>query len=226
MLVNDSTNSNVVIELKNIKKTYDNKMNVLNGIDLCLCKGEVAVIEGKSGAGKSTLMNIIGFLDDFNEGEYLLHNETIKKKNYSKIRAQMIGFVFQAYHLIESITVRDNIVLPFLYSDYEFDNNAKKYYEQLLEKFGLKELEYKKASLLSGGEKQRVAIVRALIKNPEIIIADEPTGNLDVDNTELVIDAFRQLKDEGKVVIIVTHDVNIAKENDRKLYLRDGKIIE
>ena len=122
--------------------------------------------------------------------------------------------------------MRDNIVLPFLYSDYEFDNNAKKYYEQLLEKFGLKELEYKKASLLSGGEKQRVAIVRALIKNPEIIIADEPTGNLDVDNTELVIDAFRQLKDEGKVVIIVTHDVNIAKENDRKLYLRDGKIIE
>lgn len=226
MLNNDMEKNEIVIQLKNIRKTYDKKKYVLNGIDLSLHKGEMVVIEGKSGAGKSTLMNVLGLLDEYNDGEYLLYNKKIKKKDYNKIRAKKIGFVFQAYHLIESISVRENIMLPFLYNDAEIDDEVKMEYERFLEKFGLKDLENQKTGDLSGGEKQRVAIVRALIKNPEIIIADEPTGNLDIENTNVVIGAFRELKNEGKLIIIVTHDITIAKEEDRKLYIRNGKIEE
>ena len=226
MLLNDKTKDDVIIELKNIKKTYDNKHYVLDGINLCLRKGDMVVIEGKSVTGKSTLMNILGLLDDYSEGEYFLDGKKIKKKEYNKVRAQKIGFVFQAYHLIESISVKDNIMLPFIYNEKELDSNLQKNYSELLAKFGLEDLEKKKAKLLSGGEKQRVAIARALIKNPDIIIADEPTGNLDIENTAIVINAFRELRKKGKLVIIVTHDITIAKDDDRKLYIRDGKIIE
>lgn len=220
-----SNTKDLILELKNICKTYDNKKYVLDGLNFALSKGELVIIEGKSGVGKSTLMNVIGLLDDFSEGEYYLYGKPLRKSESDKVRANMIGFVFQAYHLVESLTVKENILLPFLYNDKEFGNKELLYYNQLIEKLGIKELEMKKAGLLSGGEKQRTAIARALIKNPEIIIADEPTGNLDFENTELVISILRSLCKEEKSVIIVTHDVTIAKADDRVLHLKDGKLI-
>lgn len=214
-----------IIDIKNLRKTYDGKKYVLDGIDLELFEEDMIVIEGKSGAGKSTLMNIMGLLDEYDEGEMYIGNELLGKHNqgkHKKIRAEKIGFVFQAYHLMECLTVRDNILLPFLYNNQNTDISES--FNKVVDNLGISELTDKKVSLLSGGEKQRVAIARAIIKNPQIIIADEPTGNLDSENTNIVIDTFRKLRAEGKVIVIVTHDISIAKEEDKKYYLREGRL--
>ncbi len=205
-------NNEFLVSLSGIKKSYDGKKYILDGIDFTLSRGEMAIIEGLSGSGKSTLLNIIGRLDDSYEGEYI-----------SSVRE--IGFVFQSYCLIESISVRENILLPFLYSTRYIDEAVIKYYAELTKELGIDGLDTKKASLLSGGEKQRVAIARALIRNPEIVIADEPTGNLDDVNTESVTDILRRISKKGCSVIIVTHDIRIANPEDSRYYLKGGKLV-
>lgn len=214
-----------IIKIKDLRKTYDEKRYVLDGINLELFEGDMIVIEGKSGAGKSTLMNIMGLLDEYDEGEMYIDNELLGKHNQDKhkrVRAEKIGFVFQAYHLMECLTVRDNILLPFLYNNQNIDVDTR--FNKVIGNLGISDLANKKVNLLSGGEKQRVAIARAIIKNPQIIIADEPTGNLDVENTNIVINTFRKLRAEGKVIVIVTHDISIAKEDDKKYYLKEGRL--
>lgn len=228
MLTLSKSSMDPLIEMKDIHKSYDGKRQVLDGMDFHLERGEIAVIEGKSGAGKSTLMNIIGLLDSFDSGLFRLKGKEIKphtQTKYSRMRASIIGFVFQSYYLIDGITVRENIMLPLLYCDTPVDKESKTKYDSLLKELDIAHLESKKVSLLSGGEKQRVAIARALIKNPEIIIADEPTGNLDADNTDIVVGVFRKLAQSGTAVIIVTHNSSISRETDSKYYLNEGKLI-
>lgn len=219
--------SETIIKIEGLKKTYDKKQFVLDGIDLELSEGDMAVIEGKSGSGKSTLMNIMGLLDEYDEGKLYIDDELIGRHNLRKhksIRADKIGFVFQAYHLIESIPVKDNIMLPFLYNGKPVNETVIDRYEEIIHDLGLEGLTEKKAAFLSGGEKQRVAIARAIIKNPKIIIADEPTGNLDIENTETVINTFRKLRLQGKVIVIVTHDISIGTKEDKKYYLKEGRL--
>ena len=218
-----------VLKLEKLKKSYDGKRFVLDGIDLELFPGDMAIIEGKSGSGKSTLMNIIGLLDGFDDGNLFLCGEdasSLTVKQQAGLRAEKIGFVFQAYHLIEAITVRENILLPFLYRGAEDETQLRNRFDLITEELGLKELLNRKAGLLSGGEKQRTAIARAVIKDPVMILADEPTGNLDPENTEIVIRAFRRLRDEGKLIITVTHDISIANAEDRCFYLKEGRLTQ
>lgn len=216
-----------VIEIKELTKKYDRTNLVLDEINLKLNHGDMAVIEGKSGSGKSTLMNILGLLDSHTAGCYKIDGVEINNRrtgDYERIRAEKIGFVFQAYHLIENLTVKENVLLPYLYNNRPLNKEVYDKLNYLAESFCIENLINKKVSYLSGGEKQRVAIVRAILKNPEIIIADEPTGNLDVENTKIIIDAFRKLRQEGRVVIMVTHNVSIATDEDIHLYLEEGKL--
>lgn len=225
ILKND--NSDLLIEIRNLYKSYDGKKNVLNDLDFHLRTGEMVVIEGKSGSGKSTLMNIIGLLDGFDSGTFILNGKRIRphsQTRYSKMRASLIGFVFQSYYLIDSISVRENIMLPLLYCDKSMDKNLKDTYMSLLKELDIIHLENKKVALLSGGEKQRVALARAILKNPEIIIADEPTGNLDSENKGIVIGILRKLVQNGKSVIMVTHDVSISNETESIYSLKEGKL--
>ncbi len=225
ILKND--NSDLLIEIRNLYKSYDGKKNVLNDLNFHLRKGEMVVIEGKSGSGKSTLMNIIGLLDGFDSGTFILNGERIRphsQTRYSKMRASLIGFVFQSYYLIDSISVRENIMLPLLYCDKSIDKNLKDTYMSLLKELDIIHLENKKVALLSGGEKQRVALARAILKNPEIIIADEPTGNLDSENKGIVIGILRKLVQNGKSVIMVTHDVSVSNETESIYSLKEGKL--
>ena len=216
-----------IIRLSNIKKTYDNIEYILNGVDFQSGKGEFVVIQGKSGSGKSTLLNIIGLLDTYTSGQYFFEDRLINpQKNYPHLRANKIGFVFQSYHLIESLSVKENVLLPFLYSDSRLNSCTLTTIESILDKFNLSKFERKKVSLLSGGEKQRVAIARAIIKYPDIIIADEPTGNLDEENTSTIINAFQQLARAGNAAIImVTHNSQIADCGTSKYLLSEGKLI-
>lgn len=219
--------NNAIIKVTDLKKTYDNKRNILDGINLELSEGDMAIIEGKSGAGKSTLMNMLGLLDDFDSGEMIIDNVFIEKndhRQHRKLRGEKIGFVFQAYHLIETISVRENILLPLLYSTNDNAGETELKFKKITEELGITELLDKKAMLLSGGEKQRVAIARAIIKEPKIIIADEPTGNLDAENTEIVINTFQKLKEQGKTIIIVTHDISISRSRYKNYYLKEGRL--
>lgn len=219
--------SDSIISLKSIKKTYDEHNYILNGIDLEISKGDFIVIEGISGSGKSTFLNILGLLDKYTSGEFLFDGESISPNNYhsyAKIRAEKVGFVFQSYHLIESISIEDNILLPYLYTSSGLNRTVLERMDNILNKFNLLEIKKKKVALLSGGEKQRVAMIRAIIKSPSIIIADEPTGNLDQNNTNMIINTLRELVEEGKSVIIVTHDLSIANQKDKRYILNEGKL--
>lgn len=220
-------NPKLLIEIRNLYKSYDGKKNVLDDLDFHLKRGEMAVIEGKSGSGKSTLMNIIGLLDGFDSGTFILNGRKINphsQTRHSKMRASLIGFVFQSYYLIDSISVRENIMLPLLYCDKSMDRNLKDTYINLLKELDIIHLENKKVSLLSGGEKQRVALARALMKNPELIIADEPTGNLDSENKGIVMRILHKMVENGKSVIMVTHDVSISNETESLYFLNEGKL--
>ena len=216
-----------VIEVNDLRKSYDGEKYILNGINIKLHAGDMAIIEGKSGAGKSTLMNILGLLDEYDSGQIIVDGNLVEKNNRRQqllLRGEKIGFVFQAYHLIESISVEENILLPFIYTKKSIDKEILNRLQIIAEELGIIDLLKRKGSLLSGGEKQRVAIARAIIKDPKIIIADEPTGNLDSENTRAVINTFHKLKEQGKVIIIVTHDISIAKQQYKKFYLKEGKL--
>ncbi len=217
-----------IIEMEKIKKTYDGKRYVLNDLYFTAQEGELTIIKGQSGSGKSTLLNILGLLDVFDSGTYILNNHQIdsqKNNKYANIRSDMIGFIFQSYHLIESISIQDNILLPFLYSEKRISTEVIQRMKTILENFNLIEMKDKNVSLLSGGEKQRVAIARAIIKNPPLIIADEPTGNLDDENSRIVIDYLKDLTFNGTTIVLVTHDMNLLKYGDASYSLKEGRLI-
>jgi len=217
-----------IIELKNLAKTYQLKnleVPVLHDINLEIKSGEMIAIIGPSGSGKSTLMNIIGLLDRPTSGEFKLKGETITlnmpDKKLAGIRAKTIGFIFQSFNLLPKQSSLANVLLPTAYLKQKNANNKAL---ELLKKVGLSHRLNHKPTEMSGGEKQRIAIARALINDPEIILADEPTGNLDSKSGQQIIDILKDLNKEGKTIIIITHDEKIAKQCMRTIRLFDGKI--
>lgn len=220
---------NEIIRLNNIRKSYDRKHYVLDGVTLDVASGEMVVIYGDSGSGKSTLLNIIGLLDNFDSGEYWFNAKRITQKgteDLSNLRAESIGFIFQSYGLIESLSVLDNIMLPFLYSDARITQELLDKIDQIMRQFQIEKIKNKKAALLSGGEKQRVAIVRAVVKKPILLIADEPTGNLDENNAMLISTCFKRLSDAGVAVLIVTHNTHLIYHPDQSYKLIQGRLVK
>ncbi len=224
-----NNNSANIIKTAGITKVYrigDIKVNALRGIDLEIKKGEFVAIMGPSGSGKSTLMNIIGCLDVPTSGQYYLNNMDISKLNdnqLANIRNKEVGFVFQTFNLLSRTNIYGNVELPMIYSS-ERTGNKKKKILDAIESVGLTELIKHRSSELSGGEKQRVAIARALVNQPSVILADEPTGNLDSRTGEEIMTIFQKLNREGKTIILVTHELEIAKHTHKIIYLRDGII--
>ena len=223
-------NTNYLIKLKHISKIYDIDNTPLKANDdICLSieKGELVSIVGPSGSGKSTLMNIIGCLSTPSEGIYILDNMEVQKLNetqLSNIRNKEIGFIFQKYNLISKLSIKENVELPLIYKKVR-KKERDIIVDEMLSKLGILDKKDKYPGQLSGGECQRVAIARALSTNPNIILADEPTGALDSKNGRQILDIILNLNKEGKTVIIITHDMNIASECKRIIQLKDGKIV-
>lgn len=217
-----------IIRADNIKKKYGN-INVLNGIDLEIHEGEFVGIMGKSGSGKTTLLKILGMIEPATDGMIYYGEEKVHKlsdRELSRIRREELGFVFQEFFLMESMSVFENILLP-LYISKTIDQNRKRKAKELMEMFQISELEAKMPNELSGGERQRTAICRALINNPNIILADEPTGNLDSKSGRIVIESFKKINLElKKTIIMVTHDPQMASYCERVMLMKDGKIIK
>lgn len=208
------------IVLDGVKKQYDRP--VLKNICLNVTNKSYIAIVGKSGSGKSTLMNILGLIENFDEGVYKFNDTVIKNnKDYSKLRNENIGFIFQSYNLIPTLTCRENIMLPLQYSKSQPSD-----LEQIFKSLDIVSLLDKKVVLLSGGEKQRVAIARALLLNPSLIIADEPTGNLDPVNTDIVLDLLDKENQKGRAIIMITHDEIVAKRAKQVFRLENGVLNE
>jgi len=220
-----------LISLKNICRSYrngDQELQVLKNINLEVQEGEFVAIMGPSGSGKSTLMNTIGMLDTPTSGEYYLDGQEVAglgEKQLAKVRNQQIGFVFQQFFLLSKLNALQNVELPLIYAGVSA-SKRRKLAEEFLEKVELTERSHHLPSELSGGQRQRVAIARALANNPAIIMADEPTGNLDSKSTIDVMNIFRGLYDEGRTIILVTHEPEIATYASRNVVLRDGLIVE
>lgn len=218
-----------LIEIKSLNKTFgknNSKTIALKDVNLKINKGELVAIVGTSGSGKSTLLNIIGTLDSPSSGEYLLNSKNISnltQKELAKIRNMTFGFVVQYFALINDYTVSENIEIPLEYSKVK-SNERERRISEVLKKLGILDKAKKKPKELSGGQQQRVAIARALINNPDVILADEPTGALDSKTSQQVIDILKELNKEGKTVIIVTHDNKIAMQCQRVLTIEDGSI--
>ncbi|MCX6250952.1 MAG: ABC transporter ATP-binding protein [Bacteroidetes bacterium] len=220
-----------MISIKNIHKSYvmgQNSLHVLKGIDLDIEQGEMISIMGASGSGKSTLLNILGILDNYDEGEYNLNGTKIKKLNERKaaqMRNRMLGFVFQSFNLVSFKNAMENVALPLYYQNVP-RKKRNAIAMEYLERMGLKEWAHHLPNELSGGQKQRVAIARALITNPKVILADEPTGALDSVTSLEVIDLLHEINKTGITVIIVTHELDIAQRTRRTVRITDGMITE
>lgn len=220
-----------MIELKNISKSYnlgEQELKVLDNINFKVQKGEFVSIIGPSGSGKSTMMNILGLLDVADSGEYLLDKRSIKDANDSilaDIRNKKIGFIFQSFNLLPKMNALENVQVPLMYRGMNKKESQKRAYE-ILEKVGLKGREKHMPSQLSGGQQQRVAIARALIGEPEIILADEPTGALDSKTGNEVMELLQELNREGQTIILITHDISIANRANRIVKMMDGKLEE
>lgn len=220
-----------IIELKNVWRTYfigDNRVDALSGITFSVYKGEFVAIEGPSGSGKSTCMNIIGCLDLPTEGEVYLDGINIQSMDESDLaqrRGRMIGFIFQQFNLIPTLTAEKNILLPMIFQGTTKEQQRKKG-EELLKLVKLYDRKDHLPCELSGGQQQRVAIARSLANDPQVIIADEPTGNLDSSTGKIVIEFLKEMNKKGKTIIIVTHDQTIGEQAKRTVYIQDGKIIK
>lgn len=218
-----------LIELKGINKTYkngDQELRVLKNIDLEVEKGEFVAIMGPSGSGKSTLMNVIGLLDRPTSGEYFLEGQEVgnlSEKKLARVRNEQIGFVFQQFFLLSKLNAFQNVELPLIYAGVH-PAKRKEIAEQYLEKVELGSRMHHLPSELSGGQKQRVAIARALVNRPAIVLADEPTGALDTKTGEQIMDLLTKLNQEGKTIIMVTHEPEIAAFANRRIVIRDGVI--
>ena len=221
-----------IVILKDITKTYQTgkvSYQVLKGINLEVEKGEFLAIMGASGSGKTTLLNIIGLLDKPTSGSYILDGEEVSKlskQELAYIRNRKLGFIFQAFHLIPWATALENVLMPLLYRKEGISKKDEERAKKLLERLGLGDRIKAKPAELSGGQQQRVAIARALIGKPKLLLADEPTGNLDSKSSEEVIKIFRELNQEGITIIMVTHDPEIAKYAKRIKIIKDGNFIE
>ena len=219
-----------MLKVEMLNKYYVNgemKLHALKNINFEIGKGEYVAIMGSSGSGKSTMMNILGCLDREFEGEYTLDDikiSQIDEKDISKIRNLKIGFVFQAFNLLPKLTALQNVELPLVYAGVH-KNEREKRAKEMLEKVGLGERIHHKLNELSGGQKQRVAIARALVNNPAIILADEPTGNLDSVSEKEIMELFTELNSQGKTIIIVSHEPEVAQYVRRILLFKDGEII-
>lgn len=222
---------NTLIETRNITKDYQNgteQLRVLDDISFEVAKGDFLAILGPSGSGKSTLMNILGCLDLPSEGEYYLDGlDVLKAKDHelASIRNQKIGFVFQQFNLLPRFTALQNVMLPLLYRGIS-ERETKQAARETLTLLGLEERLQHHPNELSGGQQQRVAIARAIITDPYLLLADEPTGNLDSKSSKEVIKIFHELNQQGHTVIIITHDLEVAEQAGKIIYIRDGKIYE
>jgi len=220
-----------MIKVKNIEKTYRKgsvSTPVLRGVNLAIDRGEYVAIMGTSGTGKSTLMNILGCLDKPTSGMLEFDGVDVSKLDddtLSMLRNKKFGFVFQVFFLLERTTALDNVLLPLIYAD-KYPTDAIQRAKKALASVGLEDRTEYLANELSGGQQQRVAIARALINDPDVILADEPTGNLDSDSTNEVIEIFGRLHKEGRTIVVVTHDREVAVHAHRILELRDGKLFE
>ena len=220
-----------MLEIKNLNKSYkmgDSSLHVLKGIDLFAKSGEMVAIMGSSGSGKSTLLNIIGILDEADSGDYVLDGVEIKNLNEKKAanyRNRFLGFVFQSFNLINYKNAMENVALPLYYQGLKRKERQEKAMFHL-EKVGLADWAKHLPSELSGGQKQRVAIARALASEPKLLLADEPTGALDTTTSSEIMQFLQQLNDEGKTILLVTHEEDIAQMCKRIVRLRDGVIIE
>jgi putative ABC transport system ATP-binding protein len=222
--------SQSILKTINVVKEYSvdqDKIRALNGVSIDILEGEFVAIVGKSGSGKSTLMHIIGLLDTPTSGEVILNGTNtkgLKEKQLAQVRNNEIGFVFQSFNLLQRTTSLENVILPLKYSKVP----SKLWHSKaadMLKLVGLENRMNNKSNALSGGQKQRVAIARALVNNPSIILADEPTGNLDTKTGQDIINLFLELNAKGKTIVLVTHDDDLAKIAKRRITLRDGQVI-
>ncbi len=219
-----------LIQLKSIGKVFiteELETHALEDIHLDIRKGEYIAISGPSGCGKSTLLSILGLLDSPSQGDYVLNGKCasdLKAAERARIRNREIGFVFQAFNLIGNLTVRENVELPLIYRGIR-STERRKAAEEALEKVGMSARAKHYPSQLSGGQQQRVAVARALAGNPSVLLADEPTGNLDSDNGKQVMDLLSQLHNNGATICMVTHDLNHARRADRAVHMFDGRIV-
>ena len=225
-----NTTNNAMITLQNVTKTYqmgDSTVHALDGVTLSIERGEFVAITGPSGSGKSTLMNILGCLDRPTAGSYQLDGDEVATLNDDQLavtRNRKIGFVFQNFNLLPRISAIKNIALPLVYAGV---NDTERMHQALvmLEKVGIAERRDHRPNELSGGQRQRVAIARALVTDPAILIADEPTGNLDTKSSNEIMDVFCSLHRQGRTIIMVTHEADIAAYAQRVIHVRDGKIL-
>jgi putative ABC transport system ATP-binding protein len=221
--------SNALISLENITKTYvlgDQVVNALKGVDLQIVRGEYIALMGPSGSGKSTLMNIIGCLDTPTSGQYWLNNKEVSQMSdasLSEVRNTEIGFVFQTFNLLNRLTAIDNVALPLVYAGISVAERTQRA-KQVLEKVGLKDRMNHKPNELSGGQRQRVAVARALINNPSLLLADEPTGNLDTKTSYEIMALFDEIHQSGNTIVLVTHEEDIANHAKHIVRMRDGEI--
>lgn len=222
-----------MIEIDNIYKIYNkgkvNEFTALKGVSLKISEGEMVAIIGKSGAGKSTLMHIIGCVDDFEQGKYYFNGQDVSKLNEKKraiIRNRDIGIVLQDFALMENYTVIENVLMPLYFSKNAGNRRVREEKaKDILSRLEIDEIMNKKVNKLSGGQKQRVAIARAMINNPKVLLADEPTGALDIKTSLEIMNVFKQLNAKGTTVIIITHDMEVANECNRVIEICDGNIV-
>lgn len=225
--------SKEILKLENVEKKYSGgveELHIINDLTFSVEEGEFISILGRSGSGKSTLLNIMGLLDKIDGGKISIDGQEVDRlseEERDRIKNQMIGFVFQFHYLLPEFTALENVMLPALLNNFSERAEVEKRAKELLDKVGLSARENHKPSQLSGGEKQRVAIARALINSPKILLADEPTGNLDEETSEMIFKILKDInKNEKQTIIVVTHSKDLAEISDKQLYLKKGILVE